>query len=85
MLSLECYLEVAALQPNLLNLTNLNTSNQEVNNFNILDPVLLQWKNSNYALKLQETTVETFVNHILMHYNNVRHKTLTTTNSHEID
>ena len=75
MLSLECYSEVAALQPKLLKPKNLFISNQELNKLNILDHVLLQWKNSNYASKLQEMTAQMFVKDILMPYNNVRHKT----------
>ena len=74
MLSLECYLEVAVLQPNLLKLMSLNISNQELNKLNILDHVLLLSKNSNYVLKQQALTVQMLVKDTFKHYNNVKHK-----------
>ena len=71
------------LQPKLLKPRNLHISKQELNKLNTLDRVLLQWKNSNYASKLQEMKVQMSVKDISKPYNNVRHKTRITSNLHE--
>ena len=83
MLSLECYLEEAVLQPNLLKLMNLNINNHYLNKVKILDHVLLQCKNSNYVSKQQALTVQLLVKDIFKHYNNVKHKTQIVINFNE--
>ena len=84
MLSLECYLEAAVLQPKPLKFKNLNINNYKVPQYNILVLVLLHLKNFKHASRLQEVRVQLPVKVISKRCNNVRHKTRITINLHEI-